>query len=132
MPSGRLPRAPSPHPSHLPPDTFHQRKGCELAIDDGGELFFFFPVGFDFRELELEQALLDRVVGRDLEGDGAGPLEIAEPSSLLDDDAREVFRASCFFDEPRRGPDTFFGGTCVMVIGEQSPRDVFPLFTFEV
>ena len=58
-------------------------QGCELSIDDGSEFLLFLPVRFDFGEFELEEALLERVVGRDLQGDGASPLEIAEPSSLL-------------------------------------------------
>ena len=76
--------------------------------------------------------LLDRVVGRDLQGDGAGPLEIAESTSLFDDDAREVFRTPGFFDESRRRPDTLLRGTGVVVIREQPPRNVFPLLAVEV
>lgn len=87
---------------------------------------------FDFGELELQEALLDRVVGRDLQGDGACPVEIAEHLPVLDDSASEVCRALGFFDEPRRPADTLLGGTGVMVIGEQPPRNVFPFLAAEV
>ena len=66
----------------LSAERLEEGHGRQLAVHDGGQLLLPPPVGLQLGELELQQVLLGRLVGRDLQRDGARALQVAQATPL--------------------------------------------------
>ena len=116
----------------LSPECFQEGKGSEFPVNDGGQLFLGPPMSLQFRQFQLQEPLLRRLVRCYLQGDTSGSPQVSQAFPVPQEYPRKVIGRACLLDETGGRCDGPVVGAVEMVIGKDPSESMLCFVAVQV